>query len=151
MPISRLPEKLVVDATAIISALAGGQALRIFERSGIEFATTAFTIEEARFWIDNVVERNGIARDGFDELLARLPLTVYASDVYAHRMAEAQSRIRDTKDAELLALALELRIPVWTNDRDFRGTGVQKYPTGLLLRAMEAEGRAHPPQPPHSP
>ena len=44
---------------------------------------------------------------------------------------EAQRRIgdRDPEDADVLALALHLRVPVWSNDRDFERTGVERYTT----------------------
>jgi predicted nucleic acid-binding protein len=44
---------------------------------------------------------------------------------------------KDQDDVELLALALRMKIPVWTNDRDFRNTGVQTYTTAQLLKLLK--------------
>jgi predicted nucleic acid-binding protein len=43
---------------------------------------------------------------------------------------------RDPEDADLLALALQLEIPVWSNDNDFKGTGVRWYTTARLMKAL---------------
>jgi predicted nucleic acid-binding protein len=37
---------------------------------------------------------------------------------------------------DLLALALQLDIPVWSNDSDFEGTGVEWYTTARLMKAL---------------
>jgi len=36
-----------------------------------------------------------------------------------------------------LALALELGLPIWSNDRDFDGLPVDVYPTARLLKLLE--------------
>jgi len=43
---------------------------------------------------------------------------------------------RDPDDVDLLALALKLDIPIWTNDRDFEKTGVATYTTAQLLSLL---------------
>jgi predicted nucleic acid-binding protein len=43
---------------------------------------------------------------------------------------------RDPDDAELLALALHLRIPVWSNAKDFEISGVELFTTEDLLRDL---------------
>jgi len=50
----------------------------------------------------------------------------------------ARKRIgkRDPDDVDLLALALELKIPIWSNDGDFEGTGIEWYPTAQLLKKL---------------
>ena len=54
-------------------------------------------------------------------------------------MAEARKRIgrRDTDDVELLALAIQAKIPVWSNDNDFENTGVVWYTTAAQLAVLE--------------
>ena len=138
MKSSKLPERLVVDATAIISAIAGGRANRIFrERPDSEYATTAFTVEEVGHWIDDAAMNRKLSRHDLELAITALPLRIYKPDQYADYIGEATKRIRDQKDVDLLALALKLESPVWSNDRDFRGTGVKCYKTGQLLRSLE--------------
>lgn len=63
-----------------------------------------------------------------------VPPTTYVSSI-----AEARERIerRDPDDVELLALAIQLDIPVWSNDNDFENTGVLWYTTASLLAVLE--------------
>jgi predicted nucleic acid-binding protein len=53
-------------------------------------------------------------------------------------MAEARKRIgrRDPDDVELLALAIQLNVPLWSNDNDFENTGVVWYTTASLLAVL---------------
>ena len=53
-------------------------------------------------------------------------------------LAEARKRIgrRDPDDVELLALAIQLKVPVWSNDNDFENTGVVWHTTASLLAAL---------------
>jgi predicted nucleic acid-binding protein len=57
---------------------------------------------------------------------------------FEEKLIEARSRIgaRDPEDIDLLALALVLEIPVWSNDRDFKGAGVEWYTTARLLKLL---------------
>ena len=72
---------------------------------------------------------------------ATLPITTIPRAIYAASLAEARRRIgrRDPDDVELLALAIQLEIPVWSNDNDFENTGVVWYTTASLLAALEAK------------
>lgn len=54
------------------------------------------------------------------------------------RDARARKRIgwRDPDDVELLALTLHFKIPLWSNDNDFEGCGVERYTTAELLHKL---------------
>ena len=45
-------------------------------------------------------------------------------------------RGRDTDDSDVLALALHLDAPVWSNDHDFDGTGIEVHTTARLLKRL---------------
>jgi hypothetical protein len=61
--------------------------------------------------------------------------------VYASSLAEARKRSgrRDPDDVELLALAIQLKLPVWSTDSDFKSTGVLWHTTASLLAALESK------------
>jgi predicted nucleic acid-binding protein len=71
-----------------------------------------------------------------------LPLTLYAAGSYRKFLAEAHARIggRDPNDVDVLALTLSMGYPLWSNDRDFEGTGVQRYTTAQLLKVLFEQG-----------
>lgn len=56
-------------------------------------------------------------------------------------MAEAWKRIgrRDPDYVELLALAIQLKLPVWSNDNDFENTGVVRRTTASLLATVDGQ------------
>ena len=60
--------------------------------------------------------------------LSRLVVLI-GSDVYGEFEAEARERLgqRDPADWPILAAALALRCPIWTEDTDFFGCGVATW------------------------
>lgn len=135
-PISRKPEKLAVDANPILSALLGGKAKRLFLESTItEFAVTDTAIEEVRRYLPKMAEKLGVSLDFLVYALDLLPLTICSSKIYRRclKIAKIQISHRDADDVEILALALALNRPLWTNDKDFGATSIQTLTTAELL------------------
>ncbi len=62
----------------------------------------------------------------------------YAPEHYLPQRDEAERRIgkRDMEDVDLLALALHLKIPIWSNDNDFVEGGIEWYTTAELLARL---------------
>ncbi|MDF0667539.1 MAG: PIN domain-containing protein [Nitrospira sp.] len=136
MPISRRPEKLVVDANPIISALLGGKAKRLFFESDItEFAVADTAIEEVKRYLPRMAKKLGVSLDFLVYALDLLPLTICSPKIYRRSLKTARIQIahRDRGDVEILALALALNRPLWTNDKDFGITGVETVTTAELL------------------
>ena len=139
MPISRRPEKLVVDANPIVATLLSGSARRIFFEAGIvEFAVPGTVLEEVRGYLPALAEKLGASPALLEFELDLLPLRVYAPRAYAPAIPEARRRIawRDPDDVDVLALALWLGVPLWSNDRDFADTGIERFTTAQLLRVL---------------
>ncbi len=136
MATSKRPERLVVDANPILSALLGGKARRLFFEASIhELAVPECVVEEVRRYLPHVARKVGAERRFVEYALDLLPLTSYPEASYHQALPEARRRIgkRDPADVDVLALALRLGIPLWSNDRDFQGTGVQLLTTARLL------------------
>ncbi|MBI2467756.1 MAG: hypothetical protein HYV62_08055 [Candidatus Rokubacteria bacterium] len=59
----------------------------------------------------------------------------YPASAYARTLAEARRRLapRDPDDVAPLALALHLRFPLWSNDRDFEVARIEWFTTARLL------------------
>lgn len=128
--------KLAADANVLLSALIGGQAKRVLNHSRIEeIFTTVANIEEVQEYAPQLAVKRGWAIDVVLLAAAALPVTVVPRSEYVGSVAVARRRIgrRDPDDAELLALAIQFRIPVWSNDKDFEEGGVPWYTTASLL------------------
>jgi predicted nucleic acid-binding protein len=70
--------------------------------------------------------------------VASLPVTIVDPEMYLDSVPEARKRIgrRDPDDVEILALAIQFDIPIWSNDKDFEDCGVDWYTTEDLLRKL---------------
>jgi len=57
---------------------------------------------------------------------------------YAPALSQARRLIgrRDPEDIDILALALHFEIPIWSNDRDLEGVGIEQYTTATLLKRL---------------
>lgn len=115
--------RLAVDANPLMAALLGGQAAEILERCSFEFLTTERTIWEVRKYFPLLATRTGLTETVLLETLERLPIATVPPEQYHHALPGARALIerRDPKDVEILALALGMQIPLWSNDRDFEG------------------------------
>jgi len=65
-------------------------------------------------------------------------VTLIEPEAYQRSLSEAKRRIgrRDPDDFDILALALQFQVPVWSNDKDFEGSGIEWYTTENLLRKL---------------
>jgi predicted nucleic acid-binding protein len=70
--------------------------------------------------------------------MATLPVTVLQLGAYERSLSEARRRIgrRDPDDVEILALAIQLRILLWSNDDDFEEAEIQWHTTKELLHEL---------------
>jgi len=135
-------DKLVVDANPIISALLGGAALQVFWSPSLkELVTTQFTINEVLPYLSRLAKKISVPEALLRLELDLLPLTIYEKDFYQGQITEATTRIgdRDPKDVDVLALALTLGYPLWSNDHDFEGTGIVLFTTASLLKHLQPE------------
>jgi predicted nucleic acid-binding protein len=131
--------RLAADANVLLSALIRGRARLVLDHPKInEILTTEFTIAEVQEYIPVLARKRRLPADVLILAAAALPVTVMDRADYAKRLPEAMRRIgrRDPDDAELLALALYLKIPVWSNDKDFKTARVELFNTEDLLRRL---------------
>ena len=139
MPTSGPPSRIVVDANPILAALLGGQARRVFFETPVqEFAVPETVLSEVREHVPQLASKLGTRPAFLEYALDLLPLRPYRARAYRRTMLEARRRIgsRDPDDVDVLALTLQLRVPLWSNDRDFEGTGVEQMTTADVLKVF---------------
>jgi predicted nucleic acid-binding protein len=68
--------------------------------------------------------------------VATLPVSAMARKIYASQIAEATRRIGQRDPDDIPILALTLKIPLWSNDKDFEDVGVEWYMTEQLLQRL---------------
>ncbi len=140
MQTSKPLKKLAADANVILSAVAGKAALRVFLKEDIKIITTQFNINEVREYLGVIAEQYAFSEEILESQLKLLPLKVYPAHFYEDFVQRASKKLseRDKDDIELLALAMKLSVPIWSNDRDFQHSEIEIYTTANLLKILKA-------------
>ncbi len=131
--------RLAADANVLLAAVIGGRARLVLTSPGVtEILTTANVLSEVREYVPLLAVKRKLDPANMLLTVAALPVTVVPALEYRHKLAEARRRIgeRDPDDVELLALALHLRIPVWSNDDDFSSARAPWFTTAHLLERL---------------
>jgi predicted nucleic acid-binding protein len=106
-----------------------------------EILTTEVTLAEVQEYAGQLARKRRLSVDLVLLAAAALPVTTVPRTAYASSLGEARKRIarRDPDDVELLAPAIQLKLPVWSNDNDFEDTGVIWHTTASLLAALDSK------------
>ena len=128
---------VAADSNVLLSAIAGKAASRVFE-SELVIVTTDVNVAEIVRYVPEFAARYGIAEELLLDVLELLPIEIYSKRQYAAQLFAARSLLaaRDPDDVPLAALALKLRVPVWSNDRDFEDFPNGVYTTAKLIKLL---------------
>ncbi len=126
---------LVLDANILIRAVLGSRVLSLLRKYAdqMEFLAPDTAFQEAREHLPQILERRNVPlAPAFAvlELVATLVQTIEI-EAYSRFESVARERIggRDEDDWPVLASALALDCPIWTEDTDFFGCGVATWTT----------------------
>ena len=129
---------LVLDANILVRAVLGKRVRNILERyhDRAKFFTPHICFEEARQHLPIILKKRGIDPSPALEVLDHLPALVRPVNGRLYRGFEktARNRIRsrDEDDWPVLALALSLNLPIWTEDQDLFGAGIATWTTDRI-------------------
>jgi predicted nucleic acid-binding protein len=134
------PRTIVLDANVLMRAVLGRRVDRLLERfaSQVTFLAPEVAFDDVHKHLASVLTKRGElnALQPALEKLTKLRLAVRAVDPSEYEVMKpaALARIgpRDPDDWPILACALALNCPIWTEDRDFFGTGVATWTTALV-------------------
>ena len=138
---------LVLDANILIRAVLGSRVLALLRKFAgrVEFMAPDVAFREAREHLPGILETRKIAAAPAMATLDLLTGLVQAVEAETHSAYEsvARERIdkRDEDDWPVLAAALALDCPIWTEDTDLFGCGVATWTTDRveLYLAQAAE------------
>lgn len=124
---------LVLDANILIRAVLGKRVFRLVS----EFSSTAHffapdvAFADAEKYLPRIFEKRNLDWVPGALMLQRLCGFVQqiGFETYSHWEVQARQRIRDVRDWPILAAAMALECPVWTEDQDFFGSGVATWTT----------------------
>jgi predicted nucleic acid-binding protein len=104
-------------------------------------AAEAVAVEIARH-IPRLAKQRKLDETILNAALVLMPIDWRLAADYEELRAVAEGQIahRDPDDWPTVALALRLKLPVWTQDKDLRDAGVKIFTTGDLLDALRDIG-----------
>lgn len=131
--------RLVADANVLLAAVLGGRARAILQHPRIdELLTAEATVAEVQEYAVILARKRHLSLDTLLLAIAALPVTVVEQAIYSSALPQARKLIakRDPDDVDVLALALHMNLPLWSNDNDFEETGIEWYTTAELLQKL---------------
>ncbi|HEY3824950.1 MAG TPA: PIN domain-containing protein [Bryobacteraceae bacterium] len=129
---------LVLDANILIRAVLGIRVRRILENYAetVTFFVPESALSEAQEHLATLVTRRGGDPAKALRLLHAMVglVDLVGLDIYGGHETEARKRIgfRDPDDWPILASALALGCPIWTEDSDFFGCGVATWTSNSI-------------------
>ena len=124
---------IVLDANILIRAVLGKRvrALILENVGAVQFFAPEAAYADARKYLPALLEKRGIPSgaavqvlDGFESVVQTVELELYEG---MKQQALQRIAVRDADDRPVLACAMALGCPVWTEDADFFGTGVATW------------------------
>ena len=134
---------IVLDANILIRAVLGKRVRSLIETYAehVCFFTPDACVSSAQEYLPDLARRRGWPEDEGLLLLARVCdwIEIVDSALYVHCEEDARARMvgRDEDDWPVAAVALALDCPIWTEDRDFFGTGIATWTTDRVELYLE--------------
>lgn len=137
---------VVLDANILIRAVLGTRVRVLIEQyaDSATFLVPTACVNDAREYLPDLCAKRGwsteIALQLLDELLS--VVSVVENELFVEFEQPAKRRIgsRDIEDWPVVALALAVRAPVWTEDTDFFGSGVATWKTDTVEMYLSEGG-----------
>ena len=133
---------LVLDANILIRAVLGSRVRRlIVGMNKVTLMTPEVCFADAERYLPQILSSRDIPSVEVMPVLDELRQIVLPvnEDLFSAWKNEAIARIgkRDMHDWPILALALTMNCPIWTEDKDFFGTGVATWTSDTVDRYLE--------------
>jgi len=127
---------IVLDANILIRAVLGRRVRQLIETygpNGVRFFAPDVCFEDAEKYLPLLLEKRGKSPSDVSPSLQYLQRVIepVQNDIYGPFEDEARERLRgrDENDWPVLATALGLACPLWSEDADFFGTGIAVWTT----------------------
>lgn len=119
--------RIIIDANILIAALIkDGTIRRICMEKGIYLYSPAFILEEILGHAEELEHKTGLSnaalRKTLDDLTALSDITIVSPVEIKPFLQEARDICPDPYDVEYVALALKMRCPIWSEDKELKAT-----------------------------
>lgn len=131
-------KRLVIDANILLRAVFGTRVRSLLEtyEESVLFFTPEICFQDARKYIPTIAAKRQIDPTLGVLVLDQLSRIVQVVDnaLYDEYESSARDRMisRDVDDWPIVATSLLLKCPVWTEDRDFFGSGISIWTSDTI-------------------
>jgi predicted nucleic acid-binding protein len=135
---------LVLDANILMRAVLGRRVGELLERyeDSVTFYSPDICFDDARNYLSQVIEKRGFNVESGLVILEEVSQLVVPVDrsLYGdyERLARDRIELRDPDDWPVVAVALMLNLPIWTEDRDLFGSGIATWTTDRVEVYLKA-------------
>ena len=140
---------IVLDANILIRAVLGRrvrQLIDAYASQGVRFFAPDVAFDDAEKYLPLLLKKRGKPHADISASLEYLRnfIESVAPELYGVFESEARQRLRgrDEGDWPILATALVLASPVWTEDADFFGTGVAVWTTNRIEIFLKGQAKS---------
>lgn len=143
-----MAKTVVLDANILIRAVLGVKANKLIRDhvNHIDFLTVEEAFEDALKYVPQILEKRQFSEEVIQSSLSKLKLLrdvvqVIAVEHIESYESQARQRLehRDEDDWLYVALALRFNCPIWTEDKDFFGTGVAVWTSDKIEIFLEED------------
>lgn len=135
-------KRLVIDANILIRGCLGVRVRSLIAdyADRVDFFVAEANVAEAAGYISDLARDKNLDEAVCTEaLLSLLSVVQMVEDALLESAREeALARIRDVDDWPALALGLQLECAIWTEDRDFFGTGIATWTSSTVERYLNS-------------
>lgn len=144
---ARKPSKqLVLDANILIRAVLGKKVFALLDEfaGSVEFITAQEAFDDAGRYLPEILKKRGFPKAEIELALETLDsltsiVTPVPEEAYDEFKETACKRLgdRDEEDWPFVSLSLLFGCPVWTEDRDFFGSGIPTWTSDRVRLYLE--------------
>lgn len=137
--------RLILDSNILVRAVLGIRVRDLLEQySGlVDLFAPDSAFQEVEEHLPEILANRGLSADTPMSVYAHVKLLIHELPIESYRVWEgdAQLRLHDPDDWPVLACAMALECPIWTEDRDFFGTGIATWRSDRVEIYLRGEKR----------
>ncbi len=124
--------RLVIDANILIRAVLGKKVRDIIQKFAptTQFFTPDLCYEDAAKYLPVLFAKRNLPPEDALAVLSGLTCLIQLVDISLYSLYEEEAKqriVRDIDDWSIVAVSLMLDCPIWTEDKDFFGTGIATW------------------------
>lgn len=133
--------KFVIDTNVVLSLFkAESYTTELINSYLVELFSPKTLLKELEKYSEIICSKSEITKEEFEHKLSLLPKIIKFASSSEESKSKASQLISDEKDVPFLALALELNIPIWSNDKHFKEQSeLPVFKTSELKRFLDEE------------